>query len=142
MAVTIIIRDLGYAALRKRLQAADGLDVAVGLLEPDQALKGVLNEFGTPTIPARPWLSVAVDSNDSQLSSAMGSAVMAVADGAPARVAVGTLGNFVADLARQVILGQEVGGPALAPATVARKGSDDKLIDTGVMVGSIESEVR
>jgi hypothetical protein len=142
MPVQLIDTDLGYAALRKRLQAADGLVVAVGLLEPGQAIKGALNEVGTSTIPARPWLSVAVDANDSQISTKMGDAVGAVSDGAPARAAFGRLGDFVADLARQVILGQQVGGPALAQATVDRKGNSDKLIDSGDMVDAIESEVR
>jgi hypothetical protein len=103
-------------------------------------MKGVFAEFGTSTSPARPWLSIAGES--AAVESSMDTAVREMVSGTDAGAALADLGQAVAATAVEIIEGQQVGGPALADSTVARKGSNEKLIDTGAMVESITSEVR
>lgn len=138
--ILVQVTDHGFNRLRANLADADRVEVVAGLLDSEQAMKGAFAEFGTSTAPARPWLSIAGDS--AAVESSMDTAVREMVSGTDAGAALADLGQAVAATAVEIIEGQQVGGPALADSTVARKGSNEKLIDTGAMVESITSEVR
>ncbi len=59
---------------------------------------------------------------------------------APAR-ALELLGAMVAGEVKLTITQDRVGGPDLAPSTIARKGSSKKLLDKGQLLGAISFEV-
>ena len=138
--IRVRVTDHGFNDLRANLASADRVEVVAGLLDSEQAMKGAFAEFGTSTSPARPWLSIAGDS--AAVESAIDGTVLAIVRGTDASSAMDGLGQTIAAQAVAIIESQQVGGPALADSTVARKGSTDKLIDTGAMVDSITSEVR
>ena len=130
--IRVQVTDHGFTRLRANLADADRVEVVAGLLDSEHAMKGAFAEFGTSTSPARPWLSIAGDS--AAVESSMDTAVREMVSGTDAGAALADLGQVVAATAVEVIESQQVGGPALADSTVARKGSTDKLIDTGVVV--------
>jgi hypothetical protein len=138
--IRVQVTDHGFTRLRANLADADRVEVVAGLLDQEQAMKGAFAEFGTSTAPPRPWLSLAGDS--AAVESSMDTAVREMVSGTDAGAALTDLGQAVAGQAVEIIESQQVGGPALADSTVARKGSNEKLIDTGDMIGSITSEVR
>jgi hypothetical protein len=133
--------DMGYDAIKRSLTGLGGARIETGLFGR-QAEKGVWQELGTSDIPARPWLSVAADQGKNVIASAMATAVDDVAMGTPAKPAMENVGEVSADVARSILGTANVGGPALAPATVARKGSSAKLVDSGDMKRAVQSKVR
>lgn len=144
MPVTIKVQhiDLGWRATKRALSGLDGMGVDVGLFDEEQAQKGAYNELGTGTIPPRPWLSVAADTNVGRIAGVAEIAIGQVADRGmtPTRALV-SLGAFLREAAKAVIEQQQVRGPALAAATVGRKGHGEKLIDSGEMLAAIDYEI-
>ena len=70
MARHVTDRDLGWKKIKQELEVASRLEVAVGLLQGDKNGDGVqiaeyaaYNEFGTDTIPSRPFMRTAFDEN-------------------------------------------------------------------------------
>lgn len=144
MSVTFTIQDidLGWRATMRNLAGLDEMRVEAGLFEPEQAAKGAFNEFGTSTIPSRPWLSVAADTSTGSAGSLAAQVLGQVADRkVTAAKALDSIGRFLKARTRGVIESRQVEGPPLAASTVARKGHDDKLIDTGAMLDAIDYEI-
>jgi hypothetical protein len=139
--VTITDIDMGWDAYVSGMEIVDGAMVEAGLLEPEQAQKGAWNELGTRTIPARPWMSIAGDTNVPVIFGVGAEAIGEIADGGVPYTALDKIGDTVVDLEREVLLSGMTGGPPLAPSTVRNKGSDVKLIDTEAMIDSLDHEV-
>lgn len=133
--------DMGYAAMSASLAKMAGALVETGLFDPEQATKGNRHEFGTSRIPARPWLSVAADTGAPKIGDAMVKATDEVIAGASPKAALERAGETTAQIAKNVLGTNQVGGPPLAASTVRRKGNDRKLVDTGAMRDAIESKV-
>lgn len=144
MSVTFTIQDidLGWGATMRNLAGLDDMRVDAGLFDAEEATKGARNEFGSTRVPARPWLSVAADTSAGAAGSLAARVVGQVADRkiAPA-TALDSIGRLLKGAAKGVIEGQRVEGPPLAASTIARKGHDDKLIDTGAMLDAIDYEI-
>lgn len=134
--------DLGYEAMSEALAEMAGAVIETGLFDREQASKGAWNEFGTSSIPARPWLSVVADNNKPALGDAMVTATDEALDGTPVMTALMMAGDTCADIAKSILGTGDVGGPPLAPSTVAAKGNAAKLVDTGAMRDAIESKVE
>lgn len=127
----------GERALEELL-GLDSKAVLAGLFDPEQATKGAAHEFASDPERRRPWASLAADSGARKLASSAESELGAVADGrGTGTSALDALGAVEAEQLRAVITGGKVGGPALKPATVARKGHSVKLLDTGDMLVAI-----
>lgn len=144
MSVTFTIQDidLGWSATMRNLAGLDEMRVEAGLFEPEQAVKGARNELGTADIPSRPWLSVAADTNTGFAGSLAAQVLGQVADRkVTAAKALDSIGRLLKARTRGVIENQQVDGPPLAASTVARKGHDNKLIDTGAMLDAIDYEI-
>lgn len=117
-----------------------GIHEDAGLVEGEQMTEaelGALQHFGTdgpPKIPARPWLDTGVASGRQdyivyiaeQVSS--GATMDQVIEGVGI-LAAGATQQFITDLKT----------PPNAPYTIAKKGSDNPLIDTGRMRASVTS---
>lgn len=139
--ITVIEDRAEYDALKRRLRTLDGAVVEAGLHDPEQAQKGAWNEFGTRTIPARPWMAPTADNNRERYADQVGAAVGDVCDGVNARKAMKPVSTYASKTLVDAIEAQRVGGPPLAASTVRAKGHGRKLIDTGAMLRSIKSRV-
>lgn len=136
--------DRGWGSFVKGFTALDGLGVTIGIHAEEGAELaqiGTAHEFGTDTIPQRSFLRATVDEQDAAYREATAGEIRAVLDGRRnAEVALSRLGlRVVRDVQGKIRAGID---PALAPATIAAKGSSKPLIDTGRLLRSITYQVR
>lgn len=143
-----------WDALRERLAAAQGKSVRVGIVgaaanqshgdsEHTNAEIGLFHEFGTRTIPERSFLrSTLRDPTRIEEFKALQARLLgAVLDGKmTADRALGLLGAWAAGAIQATITQSDI-PPPLKPETVARKGSNKPLVDSGQLVRSISWEV-
>lgn len=148
------IRGPGLGPTVARLRGLVGLRVDVGVMGPDAAqphsgpdgltLAGVaaVHEFGSADgrTPERSFLRATFDANRSRYAAQARRVAGRVLAGEAPGPLLEALGLGIAgDVQERIAAGIE---PALAPATVARKGSSKPLIDTGRLRQSISSRVR
>lgn len=96
------------------------------------------NEFGTVKAPPRPFFRGAIALHSPEWGGQLGDALKASdMDG---RAALGLMGTIIKDQVVQSIV--DTNSPPLAPSTIARKGFDKPLIDTGVMQRSVDFVVE
>lgn len=137
------------AALAKIPKEMQGQEVQVGYLEGNNyedgtpvAYVATIHEFGAPSqnIPPRPTMGPTVAANRERYVSQLGKAVAAVQRGAIAgHDALEMIGaEVVGDIKQSISLLQ---APALKLSTAERKGFSKPLVDTGQMLGSIQSQV-
>jgi len=144
----------GFEQLTQALRGIKGNSYAkAGLLGANNARDdstagnveiGLVHEFGSEVnnIPARPFVSAAFKKNLPAYKETLREYVRAIYAGkmTPAK-ALGLIGlRMAADMKLYVTEGPHI-PPPLQPETVARKGSDRPLVDTGRMVDSIAHEV-
>lgn len=141
----------GGAKLRAKLaelskRVSRGSALKVGFLEgatyPDGtsvAMVAAVQNFGAPSrgIPPRPFFSNMVRDKQAEWGPALGR-ILERTDFDGER-ALALMGEGIAGQLRQSIL--DTNSPPLAESTVARKGFDKPLIDTSVMINSIDYEV-
>jgi len=138
--------DKGWGAFRALLRKMkrEKPTVEVGVFDPDDVVKAAVNEFGSPAnnIPARPFLSSAMDTHRTKhtrsLGEAIGKAVDRTTQKARARIddqleEVGALA--VADIRRSI---ETWSTPPNEESTIEEKGEDRPLVDTGSMRDSVE----
>ena len=138
----------GTAKVLATLKGFDGLEGKVGWFEtaayPDGtavAYVPTIHEFGTASIPARPFMRPAVADNGSQWLEQLADGARASLTGGQSPdavlelVALGAAGNVAEKIAA-------VASPPLKPATIARKGSSKPLVDTGQMIASVTGKVE
>jgi hypothetical protein len=103
---------------------------------------GMIHEFGYPPhIPARPFLSLAIENNREQLQALNRELLLKLVHGDMQKsVALGKLGAVGQRLIQQQIRATLT--PPNAPSTIKRKGSSHPLIDTGNMVQSVAWEIE
>jgi len=114
--------------------AGDGMTM-VGL--------GTIHEFGAPAagIPERSFIRRTFADPAPTKAVAARLVTQVVEGGMSLRTALDALGAWGAAAVKKTITAGPHIPPALKPATVARKGSDRPLVDTGRLVGSISWEV-
>jgi len=73
--VTVIDRDRGWRAIKREVERAMLVEVAVGILHGGKSSDGVSiaeyaahNEFGTSRIPSRPFMAMSFDENLSDIN--------------------------------------------------------------------------
>lgn len=144
----------GLATVLDRYQTLDGVQVTVGIQgTPDLTAAGdasaselvriaAANEYGTDTIPPRPFLRTSLKRHRRRWSNLLDKAVLPVSNGKPQEairvlrlLGVVMVGDVQATLR---------GGPWIpnAELTVKRKGSSLPLVDTGQLVQSIRALVE
>lgn len=140
----------GEALTRKLKEMADkmgqGGSLRVGFLEgatyPDGtpvALVAAVNEFGRPdqNQPPRPFFRQMIAEKQGGWAKSLGTVAKATdydIDQALGQMGEGIKGQLQASI-------QKMDGPPLAPSTVAAKGFDKPLVDTGHMLNSVDYEV-
>ena len=101
---------------------------------------GILNEFGAAGVPERSFLRAGIREGKPEYRKMNRRNLKAITRGdKTAKQALGELGLKAQGDVQEMIA--EVSTPPNAPATIARKGSANPLVDTGHMRQSITHEV-
>lgn len=146
-------RERGSASIDKvvaTLDGLDGLEGKVGWLESASYADGTpvayvatIHEFGAPSqgIPARPFMRPTVAEKGQSWVDLLGQGAKASMNGGPTPEAVleAVTLRAAGDVAKSI---RAVSSPPLKPATVARKGFDKPLVDTGQMLQSVTGKVE
>ena len=148
-----IEKDLGWLGILNELSKAESAYVKVGFQYGSQTKnqrKGARrkkagqsmpeiaaqNEYGTKIIPARPFMSTAVDSNRGIINAYIRKQYERVLDGkSTVNKSLGLIGQLMTGLIQKRI--RQIVYPPNAPSTIARKGSSKPLIDFGQMIQSV-----
>lgn len=139
--------DHGWNRIKRELKFMDDSYTKVGIQQgevhksergelSDMVVIAAANEFGTKTIPPRPFMKNAFDGNQGGIfavTKKMYSDV--VQNKRSVKNALGVMGEFLATKIKTEIRNLKV--PPNAPSTVKRKGSANPLIDTGQMVQTV-----
>ncbi len=140
----------GGTALEKRLaEIARGLkqaaEVDIGFLDtatyPDGrpvALVAAMNEFGTEKAPPRPFFRAMIQDKSGEWPDAVAGLLVATdynTERTFTQVGAAIKGQLQESIATFV-------GAPLAPATIARKGHEKQLVDSGVMLNSVDYRVK
>lgn len=99
-----------------------------------------MNEYGGSDRPARPFMKTSFTENEDKLHAACDAVNHAINGGSSAEAALKTLGVTVKGIVQEHIV--EGGFAPNAPSTIARKGSAQPLIDTGLMRQSVNYVVE
>ena len=135
--------------LQKELKKFSQMEVAVGFQSGKVSEKdgtdiceiATYNEFGTSTIPSRPFLRDSVDKNRNQINAFFAAQIKAICNGqTDTETALKKVGIFHVGNVQQIIRNGDF--KPNAPSTIRRKGSSHPLIDTGTMRRSVEYVVR
>jgi hypothetical protein len=120
-------------------------EVRVGFLEgatyPDGtsvAEIAAIQNFGATDIPARPFFSDMIANRSPEWGDRFAK-VLRLCD-YDTDVALARMGEGIAGQLRRSIT--DTNAPPLAPSTIARKGFDKPLVDTGHMLASVDKEVE
>lgn len=105
---------------------ADGMDVAK---------KAAINEYGTDTIPARPFMRQTIENHVDELTKYCQSMAKSVKNRGSADEVLQGIGEHLVKMVRDEIENGEF--EPNAPSTIRRKGSDKPLIDTGQMKDAV-----
>lgn len=101
----------------------------------------IWNEFGTKTIPSRSWLRGWFQENQNYVTGWLLGEFKRVARGEQTKVqALQRVGEKCVASIKQRIVARIP--PPNAPSTIAKKGSNVPLIDTGIFLGSIGAKVK
>lgn len=144
MAGSVTDRDYGFAALLEALGAvADAPGVLVGIAgaqDSEMVVIAASNEFGTDRIPERSFLRSTIDDNEQQIADDLEAAVDAILGGDDPERALGLVGEkWVGEIKKRIT---DRIPPPNAPSTIARKGSDMPLVDTGRLRNSIDWQLE
>ncbi len=99
-----------------------------------------IQNFGSPAqgIPPRPFFTNMIREHEGEWPEQIGKVLKAVDMDAPK--ALEQMGQLIAGELRESIV--DTNAPPLSPITIARKGSSKPLVDSGVMLQSVDSEVE
>jgi len=135
--------DKGMRAAIERLDVRGQEFVDIGILADAgeaEVEKAAQNEFGTERIPERSFIRATIDENEDRLARARVTLSGRIADGQLQRdAALRLMGVRIQTMIRRKI--RTLRTPPNAPATIAKKGSDNPLIDTGEMLRRVTFRV-
>lgn len=139
-------RDLGLTKIIRETGKLDGAVLEVGIAAEEGshdgggnltvAQVGLWMEVGTSTIPARPWLSTAIDDNQTRINALIKVTTEAALDGKDLERRMKLDGERVLTMVQSKIRKGDPDWKPLHPRTIAKKGSTKPLIDTGQLIQS------
>lgn len=131
----------------RQVNALDGHGVKVGIQSDAGTHEGtsildiaIYNEFGTETIPARPFIRDFAEKNARVLGAAMDRIATKIERGATVDAGLAQLGEFAQQNQQAHVRASKSWAVPNASSTIKRKGSDVPLIDDGVLVNAIRWE--
>jgi hypothetical protein len=140
-------------ALIKRLDKLNGMEVEVGFFEESRygsenhnlpvATVAAYNEFGTSFNPERPFMSDTFSDKANQLfmASTMAKIFEKVLKGGSPMAELKTLGEISAEMMRYSIHQYAAAGGNSASTIKSKGGRDTPLIDTSLMLQSVQFEI-
>ena len=143
-----VVIDLGYNEIMRNFSELKGSFVEVGLWgdgdDPatNLAARGAVHEYGTQNgrIPSRPWMRQTAEKYAEEVNDFVVKLLESLTDRNISGITfLGLLGAFYEGKMKAIFTEGEFA--ELAASTIARKGSDTPLIDTGLMRASITSKV-
>ena len=145
----VIDKDLGWKHIRSNYNKMNGRTIKAGVLEgagsyaKGQSLVDVAtwNEYGTRRIPSRPWIAIATDEHKGWQSEVKSQMFVVMSPQGTVADSLGKIGKQMKTDIRNV-MGDKGKLARNAPATIARKGHDLPLIDTGKLRDAIDYEVK
>ena len=156
----VVVKDGPWRKLLARAYGLDKAHVKVGVLADkggeDEHTEGItmlelaaIHEFGSPAagVPQRSFIRSTFDQRAAELAeTAAKLARLIVTKGMPVRQALGLLGQWGVKEVKATIREQRTTSEfyepqANRPSTVARKGSDTPLVDTGRLINAVTSQV-
>ena len=148
MATRVTDRDRGYRRITLDFKELKGKGVKVGVMGSESA-EGTsvvdyafYNEFGTSTIPPRPFMAMTADKNRDKVQAFAGFMVGKMIDGRlDANTVLKNLGEWYKAQIQLTIRNAKSWAEPNVPSTIAMKGSSSPLIDTGRLVNSISYEL-
>ena len=152
MAKSVLIdKDLGWKELLMRVQEDGDAFAKIGVQQDtkrevkegeddpiDMIRLAGIHEFGAPkaNIPERSFIRASHDAEREKITRLKERLMRQYIDGKiTMRMAIKKLGVFMQGKMRKFL--KDLREPELAPRTIARKGSDNPLIDTGQLLGAI-----
>jgi len=150
--------DMGWKRIESQLRAFEKASVLVGFQEGSVTktqVKGQrekegglsmpeiasANEFGTKTIPARPFMRTSFDENYRKITSLINTQYDQISEGkSSAEKSLNAIGVIMVGLIQQKI--RAIVSPPNSPRTIAIKGSSKPLIDFGQMIQSVTYKVQ
>ena len=145
----IIDKDLGWKKICDGYRALNGKVIKAGVLKGAGSYKGVpiaqvakWNEYGTKNghIPSRPFLAIATDESKGWPSDVK-SQIGGINSSADVNEALKTIGETMKKDIKNLFGDRSKLRPN-APSTIAKKGFDAPLIDTGKLQEVIDYEVE
>jgi hypothetical protein len=140
----MVMRNAGkLLAIMQKLDQLDGKKIAVGLLPQsgsDNIDHGFYNEFGTTYIPARPFIDAPVSDDLENTKELTRTGIEAIHNGSGIDGLLDPIKTAATKAIQKKI--EEKSSPSNAPSTIAHKGFDDPLIETGSMMASVAGEFR
>ena len=147
------IQDSGWQEIRRKLKQIEASEIEVGILG-ESALEtdgsdfrlvdvAIVNEFGTEDghIPERPAHRQTYDAKQSEIQAKCSAAVhRAIAPGGNPQRELNRVGLWYSGELKKTII--TYSDPPNAPATIAKKGDDNPLIDTHRMLESIHHKIK
>ena len=139
----ITFRDKGWNRLKNQLKEKQSAS-AIGLFEDDKysngdfiAFIGAIQEFGTDKIPERSFIREWFDKNVNKFPKKIRGKLLSLYKGnITFDDMLKWLGELGQDGIRETIIKKN--SPPNAPSTIAKKGFNDPLIDSGKMLVSIK----
>lgn len=145
----VTVKDRGWNRIKREMTKASGSGVKVGVqadVKPrkdpteDMLEIAVINEFGSGRVPERSFIRASFDKYGPSLDSYKTRLMAQVIAGKlPMKKALGWLGKLHQGQIQGFI--EALKTPPNAPSTIARKGADNPLIDTGQLRRSIDFKV-
>lgn len=150
--------DLGWENYQKELKKFKSASVLVGFqtgsvtkteVKGERIKKGGLsmpeiasaNEFGTKTIPARPFMRTSFDENFQKINKLINQQYdKVIGEKLTADEALTGIGVTMVGLIQLKI--NQIYSPPNSPSTIAKKGSSKPLIDFGQMIQSVREKVE
>lgn len=143
-------KGLGLSDLMHTLAKADGMGVKVGVLGSAGTTENgtsivdiaLIHELGAPKagIPERSFLRSTFEAKSRQLSKLAEQMARKAMEGQGVELSLNLIGTYLAAEIKKTIADRRTAGPerqANADSTIARKGSDLPLVDTGQLLNSI-----
>lgn len=131
------LRKLESLEVRVGFQAGDAVYDETGA---DVTEIAAYNEFGTSSMPARPFMRQSFENHEDELQKICDTANQTISNGGEAEDALNQIGVFCKGLVQQEIV--DGGFEPNAESTVKKKGSAQPLIDTGLMRQSVNYVVK
>ena len=144
----VTVRDMGWIKVKHDAAKLSGWMIEVGLFADSGEHDGIplpqigfWQEFGTKNIPARPWLSGGAEFVERAALRQMTAIAQRIGrlPGNP-KTLLDPLANAVAEGVRSFAINHA--WTPNAPSTVARKGFNWPLVQTGAMIDAIEGRAK